>query len=90
MYPEALKSENPEVYNQLNLPEGKTEALAYLAVLAAMRLISGVPFHVQEAKNAGASRQEIIGAILIGLPAAGNCVMQSLPVALEAFDRPNS
>jgi 4-carboxymuconolactone decarboxylase len=67
----------------------KTEALAYLAVLAAMRLTSGVSFHVQQARTAGASRQEIIGAILVGLPAAGHCVIQSLPVALEAFDSPN-
>lgn len=67
----------------------KTERLAYLAVLAAMRLTSGIAFHVQEAKKAGASRQEVIGAVLVGLPAAGNGVIQSLPFALEAFDRPN-
>ena len=72
--------------DQASQLDKKTEALAYLAVLAAMRLTSGIPFHVQEAKSAGASRQEIISAILVGLPAAGNCVIQSLPVALETFD----
>lgn len=64
----------------------KTEELAYLAVMAALRLESGVPFHVQMAKQAGASREEIIGAILVGLPAAGNGVTQSLPTALAAYD----
>lgn len=64
----------------------KTEELAYLAVLAAMRLESGVPFHVQSAKQAGASRAEIISAILVGLPAAGNAVTQVLPAALAAYD----
>jgi alkylhydroperoxidase/carboxymuconolactone decarboxylase family protein YurZ len=64
----------------------KTGALAYLAVLAAMRLESGLPFHVQMAKEAGASREEVISAILIGLPAAGNIVVQALPVALAAYD----
>ena len=64
----------------------KTEALAYLAVLAAMRLTSGIAFHAGEAKKAGASREEVIGAVLVGLPAAGNGVIQSLPAALEAFD----
>jgi len=59
----------------------KTRALAYLAVLAAMRLESGVPFHVQHAKAAGATRDEVISAILVGLPAA-----QVLPAALAAFD----
>jgi alkylhydroperoxidase/carboxymuconolactone decarboxylase family protein YurZ len=64
----------------------KTEELAYLAVLAALRLESGVPFHTQLAKQAGASREEVISAILIGLPAAGNGVTQVLPIALEAYD----
>jgi alkylhydroperoxidase/carboxymuconolactone decarboxylase family protein YurZ len=64
----------------------KTEELAYLAVLAAMRLESGVPFHTQMDKKAGASRDEVISAILIGLPAAGNGVTQVLPSALAAYD----
>ncbi|MCG3120329.1 MAG: hypothetical protein ALAOOOJD_02988 [bacterium] len=64
----------------------KTGALAYLAVLAAMRLESGLPFHVLMAKAAGASRAEVISAILIGLPAAGNIVVQALPAALAAYD----
>jgi alkylhydroperoxidase/carboxymuconolactone decarboxylase family protein YurZ len=49
---------------------------------------SGVPFHVQLAKRVGASRAEIVSAILIGLPAAGNAVTQCLPAALSAFDAP--
>ena len=64
----------------------KTSSLAYLAVLAAMRLDSGVPFHVALAKEAGASRDEVISAILVGLPAAGNAVIQSLPAALRMYD----
>jgi alkylhydroperoxidase/carboxymuconolactone decarboxylase family protein YurZ len=64
----------------------KTAALAYLAVLAALRLESGIPFHVQSAKKAGASRKEVICAILIGLPAAGHSVIQALPIALSAYD----
>jgi len=64
----------------------KTAALAYLAVLAALRLESGVPFHVQSARALGASREEVIGAILVGLPAAGHGVTQVLPAALAAYD----
>ena len=66
--------------------EPKTTALAYLAVLAALRLQSGVPFHVRAAKKAGASREEVISAILVGLPAAGHVVTQVLPAAIEAYD----
>lgn len=66
--------------------DGKTSALAYLAVLAALRLESGIPFHVQAAKRLGASREEVISAILVGLPAAGHGVTQALPTALMAYD----
>jgi alkylhydroperoxidase/carboxymuconolactone decarboxylase family protein YurZ len=64
----------------------KTAALAYLAVLAALRLESGVPFHVKSAKQLGASREEVISAILVGLPAAGHVVTQVLPAAIAAYD----
>lgn len=64
----------------------KTEELAYIAVLAAVRLESGIPFHVKQAKTHGASREEIISAILVGLPAVGNVVTASLPAAINAYD----
>ncbi len=69
-----------------NILDAKTTALAYLSVLAALRLENGIPFHVQVAKKAGASREEVISAILIGLPAAGHCVAQALPLALATYD----
>jgi alkylhydroperoxidase/carboxymuconolactone decarboxylase family protein YurZ len=64
----------------------KTAELAYLAVLAALRMESGIPFHVLSARQAGASRAEIISAILVGLPATGHGVTQVLPAALVAYD----
>jgi alkylhydroperoxidase/carboxymuconolactone decarboxylase family protein YurZ len=66
--------------------DGKTSALAYLAVLAALGLETGVPFHVKAAKHAGASRSEVISALLIALPAAGHGVTRVLPCAIEAYD----
>ena len=71
---------------QASALDKKTESLAYLAVLAALRLESGVPFHVAVAKGAGASRAEVLSAILVGLPAAGHGVTQVLPAAVRAFD----
>jgi alkylhydroperoxidase/carboxymuconolactone decarboxylase family protein YurZ len=47
---------------------------------------SGIPFHVQTAKQLGASRAEVISAILVGLPAAGHSVTQVLPAAIAAYD----
>lgn len=71
---------------QASALDPKTQHLAYLAVLAAVGIISGIPFHVMLAKQAGATREEVISALLIGLPAAGNVVTQALPPALKAYD----
>ena len=64
----------------------KTKELVYLAILALLRLESGIPFHVQAAKKAGAKRDEVISAILLGLTPAGHSVTQVLPAAIEAYD----
>lgn len=65
----------------------KTEELAYIAVLASARLEGGLlPFHVKHAKSLGATRDEIINAVLVGLPAVGNIVIQALPIAINAYD----
>ncbi|OOM72019.1 carboxymuconolactone decarboxylase family protein [Clostridium puniceum] len=66
--------------------DSKTEELAYIAVLASSRLENGIPFHVKHAKALGATRNEIISAVLVGLPAVGNMVIQALPVAINAYD----
>lgn len=66
--------------------DAKTESLVYIGILAATRLDSGLSFHVAEAKTHGATREEIISAVLAGLPAVGNVVIQSLPIALQAYD----
>lgn len=72
--------------DQASALDKKTEELAYIAVLAATGNTSGVPFHVLSAKSQGASRQEVLSAVLLGLPAAGATVIGVLPVALEAYD----
>ena len=66
--------------------EEKTHALAYLSILATERMKSGIPFHVNWAKQLGATREEVISAVLVGLPAVGNTVTAALPAALEAYD----
>ncbi len=66
--------------------DARTEELAYLAVLAATGMESGVPFHAKAAAEAGASREEIISAVLCGLPAVGQRVISSLPAAIDAVD----
>ena len=72
--------------SQASALDAKTRGLAYLAVMAALRLESGIPFHVHTLKDMGVSRDEVISAILVGLPAAGHVVTQALPAALAAYD----
>ena len=70
---------------QASALDEKTRELAYLAVLAALNRTSGIAFHVASLKEQGATREEVVSAILVGLPAAGQVVTQSLPAAIEAF-----
>lgn len=73
--------------SQAGALDARTRGLAYLVVMAALRLESGIPFHVRTLKDLGVSRDEVVGAILVGLPAAGHVVTQALPAALAAYDR---
>lgn len=64
----------------------KTEEIAYIAVMSAVGLLSGLAFHVKHAKELGATRNDIKSAVLLSLPAVGNKTIAALPIALEAFD----
>ncbi|KAA3657066.1 MAG: carboxymuconolactone decarboxylase family protein [Chloroflexi bacterium] len=66
--------------------DAKTTALVYVGVLAALRIESGIPFHVKSAKAAGATRDEVISAVMVGMPAAGHVVTQVLPAAVASYD----
>lgn len=70
--------------------DSKTEEIAYIAVLVAVGLLSGIPFHVKHAKELGVTREEIKSAVLLSLPAVGNKVIEALPIALEAYDDDNN
>ena len=72
--------------NQANSLDSKTATLVYIGIMAAQNVLSGIPFHVGSAKEAGASREEVISAILMGLPLAGSKVTQALPIALQSYD----
>lgn len=67
----------------------KTESLIYLAVFSAIGVESGISFYVVTAKENGASREEVISAILVALPVVGNVVYRSLPMAIQTYDRPH-
>ena len=69
-----------------NVLDPKTTALVYIGILAALGLEGGIPFHTSLARQAGATKEEIIHAVLVGLPAAGHKVTQVLPSILESLE----
>ena len=66
------------ILRRIGNPTGSWDALH--------RMVAFCPFHVKMAKKAGASRDEVISAILVGLPAAGHIVTEVLPVAIDSYD----
>jgi 4-carboxymuconolactone decarboxylase len=75
-----------QTFSYISALDKKTERLAYLAVLPALCLESGIAFHVGNAKDAGATRDEVAAAILVGISALGNVVTRALALALQAYD----
>ena len=65
----------------------KTFTQAYLSVQAAKGLHDGLDFHVKDAKDAGATREEVKSAIILGLPCSGVIVLTALDKALEIYDK---
>lgn len=66
--------------------DDKTKELSYIAVLAAVRMLGGIPFHVKSAKSLGATREEVKSAVLVGLPAVGLAVTDAYEIALSSYD----
>lgn len=65
----------------------KTKQLINLAIQTANRNPRGVGFHAMMAKQAGATRQEIIGAVVLNLHLSGlAAVLDALPAAVEGYD----
>lgn len=64
----------------------KFHELSYISVLSAVRLHSGLRFHVISAKQLGASKEEVKSAVFVGLPAVGIMVIDALEIAMNAYD----
>lgn len=57
----------------------KTHELAYISVLVTARMYGGLPFHIERAKQLGASIADIKSAILLPMPVVGIQVAEALP-----------
>lgn len=67
--------------------DSKTKQLVNIAIQTANRDPMGVKMHAQMAKSQGASRDEILGAVVMNLHLSGlSTVLDCLPSALEGLE----
>jgi AhpD family alkylhydroperoxidase len=94
---EVFKKECPELASEfdelvdaqrsLKGLDNKTKQLVNIAIQTANRNPRGVKFHAMMAKQEGATRAEVIGAVVMNLHLSGlAAVLDSLPAALEGFE----
>ncbi|HEU4758393.1 MAG TPA: carboxymuconolactone decarboxylase family protein, partial [Dehalococcoidia bacterium] len=69
--------------------DAKTKQLVNVAIQTANGNARGVCFHVGMARQAGASREEVVGAVVMNLHLSGLAtVLDCLPAALDGFEGP--
>lgn len=61
----------------------KTHDLAYISVLVTTKMYGALPFHIEQARQHGASTEEIKSAILLPMPIIGLQVSDALPYLKE-------
>lgn len=67
--------------------DAKTKQLINIAIQTATRNIRGVQMHAMMAKNEGATREEVISAVVLNLHHSGlSSVLECLPSAIEGFE----
>ncbi len=75
-----------EALRALPGPDEKTKHLLIIAADTALRGQRGVAYHARLARECGASREEVVAAVVINLHLAGlAAVLEALPLALEGF-----
>ena len=67
--------------------DAKTKQLINIAIQTANRNPKGVKIHAMMAKNEGATREEIVGAVVLNLHHSGLAsVLDCLPAAIEGIE----
>ena len=67
--------------------DSKTKQLINIAIKTANRNARGVQMHAMMAKKEGATREEIVGAVVLNLHHSGlSSVIDCLPAAINGFE----
>lgn len=64
----------------------KTHELAYIAVLSALQMAGGLPYHVNHAKELGATLEEVKSAVLVGIPLSGIRLVEAFSTAIQSYN----
>ena len=76
-----------EAQKSLEGIDTKTKQLINIAIQTANRNPRGVQMHAMMAKNEGATRKEIVGAVVLNLHHSGFAsVIECLPAAIDGFE----
>lgn len=69
--------------SEVSALDEKTHELAYISVLVTSKMYGGLPFHINHAKQCGATDEEIKSAMLLPMPIIGLQVADALPFLNE-------
>ncbi len=87
-FPQLAARSDELVDAQRSLPglDAKTKQLVNIAIQTANRNPRGARFHATIARQAGATRAEVLGAVVLNLHLSGlAAVLDCLPLAVEGF-----
>ncbi len=69
--------------------DAKTKQLVNIAIQTSNRNPRGVMWHAMMARQQGATREEVVGAVAMNLHLSGLAVvLEGLPAAIQGFDMP--
>ncbi len=89
--PELAQRFDELVQAQIALPglDPKTKQLLNIAIQTANRNPRGVTWHAMMAREQGATREEVVGAVAMNLHLSGlAAVLESLPAAIAGYEMP--
>ena len=89
--PELAERFDALVQAQIGLPglDPKTKQLVNIAIQTANRNPRGVMWHAMMAREQGAGREEVVGAVALNLHLTGlAAVLDALPSAIQGYDMP--
>jgi AhpD family alkylhydroperoxidase len=90
-FPQLAQRFDEVVQAQIALPglDQKTKQLLNIAIQTANRNPRGVTWHAMMAREQGATREEVVGAVAMNLHLSGlAAVLECLPAAVDGYEMP--